>query len=80
VIQHLRYREIRDLIATIEQPTLLLFGAEDILIPAKVARRYKETIPNSEIHFVPRARVFLHWEAADEVNRLLTEFLQRRDS
>jgi pimeloyl-ACP methyl ester carboxylesterase len=79
VIQHLRYREIRHLIPTIQQRTLLLFGAEDILIPAKVARRYKDTIPNSEMHFVPKARVFLHWEAADEVNRLLIEFLQRRD-
>jgi len=79
VIQHLRYREIRHLIPTIEQRTLLLFGEEDILIPAKTARRYKATLPNSELHFVPKARVFLHWEAADQVNGLIREFLQRRD-
>jgi pimeloyl-ACP methyl ester carboxylesterase len=78
VIQHLRYREIRHLIPTIEQETLLLFGEEDILIPQKIARKYKESIPNSELHFVPKARVFLHWEAADEVNRLIVEFLSRR--
>jgi len=79
VIQYLRYDEIRPLIPTIQQPTALLFGEEDILIPATVAQRYRESIPNSELHFVPKARVFLHWEAAGEVNRLITEFLQRRD-
>ena len=79
VIQHLRYKEIRHLIPTIEQQTLLLFGEEDILIPPKTARRYKATLPNSELHFVPKARVFLHWEAADQVNGLIREFLQRRN-
>ena len=80
VIQYLRYTEIRSLIPTIEQETLLLFGEEDILIPRKIAQRYKDTIQNSEIHFIPKARVFLHWEAADQVNRLIVEFLSRRAS
>jgi 4,5:9,10-diseco-3-hydroxy-5,9,17-trioxoandrosta-1(10),2-diene-4-oate hydrolase len=77
VIQHLRYREIQNLISTIEQETLLLFGEEDILIPPHIARQYKATIPNSELHFVPKTRVFLHWEAADQVNTLITNFLRK---
>ena len=76
VIQHLRYREIRHLIPTIEQTTLLLFGEEDILIPARIAQRYKLAIPNSELHSVPEARVFLHYEAAAEVNGRIIEFLR----
>ena len=75
VIQHLRYGEIRHLIPTIEHDTLLLFGEEDILIPPKVARQYQMAIANSQLHFVPNARVFLHFEAADEVNRRIIEFL-----
>ncbi len=77
VIQHLRYGEMRALIPTIHQPTLLLFGEEDVLIPPDVARRYKATLPNAELHMVAKARVFLHWEKADEVNRRLIEFLSR---
>jgi pimeloyl-ACP methyl ester carboxylesterase len=80
VIQHLRYGEIKYLIPTIEHETLLLFGEEDILIPPKIARKYKAAIPNSQLHFVPKARVFLHWEAADEVNRRIIEFLVKGES
>src|SRR5262249_23284385 len=75
VIQFLRYTEIRHLIPTIQQKTLLLFGDEDVLIPPDIARQYKAAIPNSELHLIPKARVFLHWEAAPQVNRLITEFL-----
>jgi len=77
VIQHLRYREIKFLIPTIRHETLLLFGREDVLIPPEVAKLYKAALPNSELRFVDNARVFLHFEAADEVNRSIVEFLGR---
>jgi len=74
-VQSLRYGEVRRLAFTIKQPTMLLFGQEDILIPTDAPRRYQDTIPNSTLHVVPKARLFLHWEAATEVNRRIIEFL-----
>ncbi len=80
VIQYMRYREIRFLIPTIHHKTLLLFGEEDVLLPPRIARLYKAAIPNSELHLIPKTRVFLHWEAADDVNRLITEFLKPQEN
>jgi pimeloyl-ACP methyl ester carboxylesterase len=75
VIQYLRYNEIRHLIPIIDHPTLLLFGEEDVLIPPKTAHRYHAALRNSTLQLVPRSRVFLHWEAADSVNRSILDFL-----
>jgi pimeloyl-ACP methyl ester carboxylesterase len=79
-LQHLHYKEVRRLASTIKQPTLLLFGKEDIVIPTNAPQRYQDTIPNSTLHVVPKARLFLHWEAATEVNRRINEFLGSSES
>lgn len=75
VIRHLRYGEIKHLIPTISHPTLLLFGQEDILIPRRLAERLNLAVRSSRLVMVPEARVFLHWEAHEKVNQLITEFL-----
>ena len=37
------------LLKTIQQPTLILWGAEDLLIPVEMAQRFHEDLPNSSL-------------------------------
>jgi pimeloyl-ACP methyl ester carboxylesterase len=76
VIRHLRYGEIKYLIPTIRHPTLLLYGEQDILCPQKKAENLRRALRRSKLVMIPETRVFLHWEAAGEVNRRIIEFLK----
>jgi pimeloyl-ACP methyl ester carboxylesterase len=74
---------IRDL-PKISQPTLILMGAADQLIPnrylhggtsAKIAEQGGELIPNSRVEVIKKAGHFVMFEKADEVNALLMNFM-----
>jgi len=74
---------IRDL-PNIKQPTLIVMGAADQLIPnrylhggssAKIARKGGELIPNSRVEVVKKAGHFVMYEKSEEVNSLIVDFL-----
>lgn len=74
---------IRDL-PKITQPTLVVFGDSDALIPnrylhggqtAKIAEKAGELIPNSQVEVIKKAGHFVMYEKADEVNQLISVFL-----
>jgi len=74
---------IRDL-PNIKQPTLIVMGAADQLIPnrylhggssAKIARMGGELIPNSRAEVVKKAGHFVMYEKSEEVNSLIVDFL-----
>ncbi|MGB6036449.1 MAG: alpha/beta hydrolase, partial [Cryomorphaceae bacterium] len=74
---------IRDL-PKIKQPTLIVMGAADQLIPnrylhggssAKVAEHGGELIPNARVEVIKKAGHFVMYEKADEVNPLIVNFL-----
>ena len=74
---------IRDL-ARLEQPTLVIFGEADQLIPnrflhghstKKVAEVADNLIPNSQMKLISKAGHFVMYEKAEEVNQLITDFV-----
>lgn len=69
----------------ITQPTLVVFGAADALIPnrflnggapAKVAEKAGELIPNSQVEVVKRAGHFVMYEKPEVVNGFIDGFLR----
>ena len=75
---------IRDL-PKISQPTLIVMGAADQLIPnrylhggsaAKIAEKGGELIPDSRVEVIKKAGHFVMYEKADAVNSAIRDFLQ----
>ncbi|MCF8364510.1 MAG: alpha/beta hydrolase [Bacteroidales bacterium] len=73
-----------DILGQISQPTLILFGENDNLIPNRflnpgrtidIAFIGDEKIPNSKLITIPRAGHFLQFEKPDEFKRAVVEFL-----
>jgi pimeloyl-ACP methyl ester carboxylesterase len=69
------------------QPTLIIFGRDDLLIPNRllhskenlvdIAHAGHSQMPNSDLHILPGCGHFVQWEASIEVNRLTHVFLQQ---
>lgn len=75
---------IRDL-PKVKQPTLVVFGDSDALIPNRflnggktsaVAEKAAELIPNCRAEVIKKAGHFVMFEKADEVNGLISGFLK----
>lgn len=74
-----------EFLPNITQPTLIIFGENDNLIPNRylnpgkteaLARKGAERIPKSTLHLLPKAGHFVQFEKATEVNSLIAEFLE----
>ncbi len=64
-----------DRIPTIEIPTHVIVGAEDILIPPRHSKELASRIPGARLTIVPEAAHGLFWENADEFNRSVIGFI-----
>lgn len=62
-------------IATLSQPTLIVHGREDRVIPAEVSRRLFDLIPNAELHMFGNCGHWTQIEHADRFNRVVRNFL-----
>jgi pimeloyl-ACP methyl ester carboxylesterase len=70
----------------VQVPTLIIFGAQDALIPNRylnpnlttqaVAQTGRERIPNSQLVMLPEAGHFLQFEQAEAFNRAIRDFLK----
>lgn len=58
----------------IDKPTLLIAGADDKLIPVKLAQYVASHIPNARLEIIPAAGHFVMLEEPAEFNRLIREF------
>lgn len=65
-------------LATITQPTLVLHGREDIVIPMEVAVNAARHIPDSELHLFGRCGHWVQLERPDAFVLLVRDFLGRR--
>ncbi|HMQ87306.1 MAG TPA: alpha/beta hydrolase [Flavilitoribacter sp.] len=75
-----------DRLSEIKVPTLILFGANDFLIPNKylhpsltteaVAKSGQEKIAGSRLEILSGGGHFVQWDRADAVNKLVAEFVQ----
>ncbi|GHB51707.1 alpha/beta fold hydrolase [Mongoliitalea lutea] len=77
---------VADLLGSLKIPVLVLFGANDDLIPNKllnphltteaVAASAKKMIPDVKVNLIPAAGHMLMFEQAIEVNRFIREFVK----
>lgn len=61
----------------IKQPTLLIWGNNDIITPPFVAREFNKMIPNSELYFVDKCGHAPMMEVPGEFNNILEKFLTK---
>ena len=75
---------IFDFMPQIKQPVLAIYGENDNLIPNRYlnggrtkdfAEKGIAQFPNGKLVMIPKAGHFVQWEKADEVNKLIREFL-----
>jgi pimeloyl-ACP methyl ester carboxylesterase len=76
-----------EMMPEIEQPTLVVFGAQDALIPNRflhpdltveaVAEQGTERLPNATLKLINDAGHFVHFEQAGEFNSAVLEFLNQ---
>ena len=59
----------------IQQPTLLIWGKNDIVTPPFVAEEFKKLIPNSQLHFIDKCGHAPMMEVPAELNSILEKFL-----
>ncbi len=67
--------DIMDRIHEIDKPALIICGQEDILTPVKYAQYLHEHLPESRLEIIPEAGHMVMWEQAQQVNRILRDFL-----
>jgi pimeloyl-ACP methyl ester carboxylesterase len=62
-------------LATIDVPTLIIVGEEDVLTPPKESRAMHATIPGSRLEIIPSAGHVSNVERPAAFNQVLTEFI-----
>jgi pimeloyl-ACP methyl ester carboxylesterase len=71
-----RYAEIEAQYRSIDKPTLLLWGREDVVTPVRYGERLSRDLPNSKLVVYPRCGHFPMIEAREASNRDLAAFLE----
>jgi pimeloyl-ACP methyl ester carboxylesterase len=64
-------------LSQIKQPTLLIWGNNDIITPPFVAEEFHKLIPNSELYFIDKCGHAPMMEVPQDFNRILHDFLQK---
>jgi pimeloyl-ACP methyl ester carboxylesterase len=63
------------LLGGVRAPTLVVWGADDRIVPPSAAERYVEAIPGARLELLPRAGHHLEIERSDELAALVTSFV-----
>ena len=66
-----------DELTAIKQPTLLIWGANDVITPPFVAQEFHKLIPASELHFIDKCGHAPMMEQPAEFNIILHKFLKK---
>lgn len=66
-----------DTLKTINVPTLIVTGEEDILAGASEAELMRQHIAGSQLRVIPKAGHYSPWEQPEEAGKLLRRFLER---
>lgn len=67
----------RDRLGSLDVPTLIITGTEDLLVPRENAHLLAAAIPGAELVEIPGAGHALHAECRDRLNELVHRFFQR---
>jgi pimeloyl-ACP methyl ester carboxylesterase len=65
-----------DTLKTINVPTLLVTGEEDILTGVNEAELMRQHVSGSQLRVIPKAGHYSPWERSDEAGKLLRKFLE----
>lgn len=68
---------LEDELNKIKQPTLLIWGANDVITPPFVAQEFNKLIPASELYFVDKCGHAPMMEQPGEFNAILHKFLKK---
>jgi 2-hydroxy-6-oxonona-2,4-dienedioate hydrolase len=71
---------LNDDLNQIKQPTLLIWGNNDIITPPFVGREFNKLIPNSELFFIDKCGHAPMMEVPLEFNEILNNFLSKHKS
>jgi len=66
-----------DTLKTINVPTLIVTGDEDILTGVNEADLMRQHISDSQLRVIPKAGHYSAWEQPEEAGKLLRQFLER---
>lgn len=64
-------------VADIRQPLLMIYGRDDRANAAARAAKLKELYPQLDLHIAPDCKHLVPWDAQQQVEELITRFLQR---
>jgi pimeloyl-ACP methyl ester carboxylesterase len=78
-VRGMRYDEVEPKYRTIDKPTLLLWGREDVVTPIKFGERLSRDLPNSKLVVYPRCGHFPMIEAMSTSTRDLVAFLNAKE-
>jgi len=66
--------DLNDVLPTIEVPTLLIWGEQDVRSPLHVAREFHRAIPDAELVVIPKAGHVSNLEAPTLFNEAIRSF------
>lgn len=66
--------DLRDVLTTIDVPTLLIWGEQDARSPLTVAREFATAIPGSRLVLIPSCGHLSNLQRPDDFNRAVREF------
>jgi pimeloyl-ACP methyl ester carboxylesterase len=72
---HMHNPALPQLLPGVDTPALLVWGAEDRVVPPSAGRRYAELLPNARLELIAGAGHFLDLEQPDELARLVADFV-----
>lgn len=67
--------DVSQALACIVAPTLLVWGAQDKLVPVAVGQALHQAIRQSRLEIIPRAGHVVMWDQPDAFNRIVLDFL-----
>lgn len=76
---------VYDQLKSIQQPTLIIYGQQDMLIPNrylhpqlttdKIAKDANNSIANSQLKMINNAGHFVHFDQPTTINNMITDFI-----
>jgi len=70
-------KKLKGYLSSILQPTLLIWGKRDFIFPIPVAESLQQAISGSKLQVIEKSSHIPMWEAPDEVNRAILDFLKQ---
>jgi pimeloyl-ACP methyl ester carboxylesterase len=74
------FADLRELMHSIRVPTLLVWGENDPLVPLVYGQAMQQEIEGARLVAIPRAAHVAMWDAAEEFNRVVMEFVDEVES